>query len=64
MPTPTPVGPNGKQSRSNMRVVTHMDPKDLSEYLQQLIDVLADDRTSRKCEDLVATNYEYTYVIQ
>ncbi len=47
------------KSRSNMHNDARMDPKDLPEHLQPLMQDLADDLTLREHEELAAAIYEY-----
>ncbi len=53
------AGFSGIKSRSNTRNDARMDPKDLPEHLQPLMQDLADDLTLREREELAAAIYEY-----
>ncbi len=53
------AGFSGINSCSNMRTDMCMDPKDLPEHLQPLMQDLVDDLTLREREELAAAIYEY-----
>ncbi len=48
-----------KTSRANAHDVTRMDPKDLPEHLQPLMEWIYEDITARECEELAAAIYEH-----
>ena len=54
----------GKHSCSNTCTNDRMDPKDLPEHLQPLMEGLAEDITFREREEMVAAIYKYRDVVR
>ncbi len=55
----TSKGTGNKPPRHNECLDARLDPKDLSEYLQPLMEWIAEDITPREREELAAAIYEY-----
>ncbi len=53
------TGKGASAKTPNARDDARMDPKDLPEYLQPLMEWISEDITTRECEELAAAIYEY-----
>ncbi len=54
----TSKGASTKTSHANARDATHMNPKNLPEHLQPLMEWISKDITTQECEELAAAIYE------
>ncbi len=52
-------GTSTKTTRANACDDTRMDPKDLPEHLQPLVEWISEDIPTRECEELAVAIYEY-----